>query len=123
MRRIIRETFAVFIGLGALVYLLAPSLVPDFLPFIGWIDEGMATTVLLSVLSYYGIDLTHLLGRSPHDDDKQPGMTAPQSANRKRFVRVPRAEYERGNLTRDDLQKYEIVELDDTRTQPQRTDR
>jgi hypothetical protein len=113
----IRETFAVFIGLGALVYLFAPSLVPDFLPFIGWIDEGMATTVLLSVLSYYGLDLTHLLGRSNavEDDDKQPG-TASRRAKRKRFARVPRADYEQRNLTRDDLRQYEIVELDDAQT-------
>jgi hypothetical protein len=111
----IRETFTVFIGLGALLYLIFPSLVPDFLPFIGWIDEGMATTVLLSVFAYYGIDLTHLLGRSDTAEAIETSQADPQHTGekRKRYALVPKSRLAQGQLTREELEQYQIVELDE----------
>ena len=116
MRRMIRETFTVFIGLGALVYLVSPSLLPDFLPFIGWIDEGMATTVLLSVAAYYGIDLTHLLGGADTPeatDTAQPAAQSTGDDTRKRYALVPKSRLAQGQLTREELEKYQVVELDE----------
>lgn len=115
MQRMIRETFTVFIGLGALVYLLSPSLLPDFLPFIGWIDEGMATTVLLSVFAYYGIDVTHLLGRGDTAETRKtaPSDTKQPHDKRKRYALVPKSRLAQGDLTREELSQYEIVELDE----------
>lgn len=57
-------------GLGAvtIVYLINPTLgvfelLPDNLPVVGNIDEGLATTILLAVLRHYGLDVTRLLSR------------------------------------------------------------
>ena len=54
----------VFLGLVSAVYLANPSwgvfeLIPDNLPGVGNIDEGLATILLLRVLSYFGIDLVN----------------------------------------------------------------
>jgi hypothetical protein len=65
--RLFKEMFIVFLGLAAFVYLIYPSLgvfelIPDALPFVGSIDEGTASLVLISVLRYYGLDLSRLFG-------------------------------------------------------------
>lgn len=57
-----------FIGLLSFVYLVNPTagffeLVPDNLPFLGNVDEALATAVLLSVFRYFGIDLAKFFGR------------------------------------------------------------
>lgn len=56
------------LGVVAIVYLINPTLgvlelLPDNLPIVGNIDEGLATTVLLAVLRHYGLDVTRLLSR------------------------------------------------------------
>ena len=63
MSRMIKEMIILALGLIALIYLCLPSLVPDFIPFIGWMDEGVATVILLNTLKYYGLDLTDLYGK------------------------------------------------------------
>ena len=52
------------IGLFSVLYLMAPSMLPDAIPFIGALDEVTATTILLSCLSYFGYDLTRLFKRA-----------------------------------------------------------
>lgn len=48
----------------AAVYIVWPSLIPDFvpdvLPFIGQIDDDTAVLVIISCFRYYGIDLTNI---------------------------------------------------------------
>lgn len=65
--RLFKEMFIILLGLAAFVYLIYPSLgvfelIPDALPLIGSIDEGTASLILISVLRYYGLDLTRLFG-------------------------------------------------------------
>lgn len=61
--RIFKEMVIIAITGVALVYLVVPSIVPDFIPLVGWLDEGIATTILLSALNHYGLDLTGLFGK------------------------------------------------------------
>lgn len=53
------------LGLLALVYILNPTFgflefIPDNFPIIGNLDEAAATALLLSCLSYFGIDLFNI---------------------------------------------------------------
>jgi uncharacterized membrane protein YkvA (DUF1232 family) len=72
MMRLLKEMFIIAIGILAVIYLINPGagfieFIPDYIPLIGNIDEGFATMVLLSVLRYYGLDVSRLFGsgRSP----------------------------------------------------------
>jgi uncharacterized membrane protein YkvA (DUF1232 family) len=52
----------------SLIYLVNPTLgvfelLPDNLPGVGNIDEGLATLLLLNSARYFGIDLTTLFAR------------------------------------------------------------
>lgn len=51
------------IGLFALLVLIMPSVLPDFIPIIGALDEATATAVLIACARYYGWDLSKFLGR------------------------------------------------------------
>ncbi len=56
------------LGLLAAVYLANPGLgffelLPDNIPGLGNLDEGVAVILLLRVLSYFGIDLTRSRSR------------------------------------------------------------
>jgi uncharacterized membrane protein YkvA (DUF1232 family) len=67
MMRLLKEMFIIALGMLALIYLMNPGLgiiefIPDNIPFIGNIDEGFATMVLLAVLRYYGLDLGRFFG-------------------------------------------------------------
>jgi uncharacterized membrane protein YkvA (DUF1232 family) len=62
MTRLIKEMLIITSGIVAVIYLIMPSLLPDFIPFLGWLDEGAATLTLVNVLNYYGLDLTNLYG-------------------------------------------------------------
>ena len=66
MGRIGKEVFILFLGFLALFYMLIDplqfDLIPDLIPLIGWLDDGMAITVLVAVLKHYGVDLTNFLG-------------------------------------------------------------
>ncbi len=50
------------LGILAALYIIYPSfgifeIIPDNLPLIGNIDEAAATTLLIAVLGYFGIDV------------------------------------------------------------------
>ena len=62
MTRLIKEMLIITSGIVAITYLIMPSLLPDFIPVFGWLDEGAATLTLVNVLNYYGLDLTNLYG-------------------------------------------------------------
>lgn len=62
-----RDILVLAIALVAGVYLINPTLgvleiIPDNLPIIGNLDEVTATTIVLSALAYFGIDLNNLFG-------------------------------------------------------------
>ena len=65
-----KKFIMVIVGLLAAAYLANPGLgvfaeIPDNFPIIGNLDEAAVTAILLSVLSYFGIDLTSLMGKKP----------------------------------------------------------
>jgi uncharacterized membrane protein YkvA (DUF1232 family) len=52
-------------GAFALLYLINPSagvfeIIPDNIPLVGNLDEGLATTLLLSCLNYFGYNSVQL---------------------------------------------------------------
>ena len=53
-----KSLFVAILGIGALVYIILPSPLPDFIPFVGALDEVTAGVILLNCLKYFGIDLT-----------------------------------------------------------------
>ncbi|MBW4482261.1 MAG: DUF1232 domain-containing protein [Tildeniella torsiva UHER 1998/13D] len=59
--------------LGTLIYLVSPiDISPDFLPIIGWVDDGLLATLLVTELSQMALE--HLNKR------KQPGNSAANDA-------------------------------------------
>ena len=49
---------------GSLLYLLSPfDISPDFIPIVGWIDDGLIATLLVAELSTWALD--RLKGRNP----------------------------------------------------------
>lgn len=55
------------IGTISGLYLINPGFgifefIPDAIPFIGNLDEGLATFLLLSTLAYFGVDLQNIFG-------------------------------------------------------------
>jgi len=65
--RLFKEMFVIFLGIAAFIYLVNPTagfieFLPDNLPLVGNIDEGTAALILISVLRYYGLDLSRLFG-------------------------------------------------------------
>jgi hypothetical protein len=67
MGRLFKEMVVILLGVVAFIYLIYPSLgvfelLPDAIPLIGSVDEGTASLILISVLRYYGLDLTRLFG-------------------------------------------------------------
>lgn len=74
MSRLLKEMLVLGTAFVALIYLMLPTLgvfelAPDFLPIVGWLDEGVATLILANTLRYYGIDLTALYKRNDQDED------------------------------------------------------
>lgn len=63
--RLFKEMAILGLATFATIYLMFPSFIPDFLPFIGWVDEGFATLILANTASYYGINLTNIYGHRP----------------------------------------------------------
>jgi uncharacterized membrane protein YkvA (DUF1232 family) len=64
-------------GFFSFLYLVFPSfgifeLLPDYIPFIGNVDEATATMVLLSAMRYFGMDLTAQFRRRPSLDFGTP---------------------------------------------------
>lgn len=57
-----KKLLVFIIGLLSALYLLNPGfglfeLIPDGVPFVGNLDEGAATYLLLSSLAFFGIDV------------------------------------------------------------------
>jgi uncharacterized membrane protein YkvA (DUF1232 family) len=57
------------LGVICFLYILNPGfglfeIIPDHIPLIGNIDEGVATMLLLSCLKYFGINLTDFFKRT-----------------------------------------------------------
>ena len=50
-------------GIAALLVLVFPSVLPDFIPLVGALDEATATAVLLACARYFGFDLARFFGR------------------------------------------------------------
>ena len=64
------------LGVISLVYIINPSagiieLIPDNFPIIGNLDEAAATVLLLSCLSYFGIDLFNIFRKDPKPPNEQ----------------------------------------------------
>jgi uncharacterized membrane protein YkvA (DUF1232 family) len=55
--------------LGSLFYLVTPiDIAPDFLPLVGWLDDGMVATILVSEFSNLVMDYRNRRRKSPSDD-------------------------------------------------------
>lgn len=57
----------IILGISVL-YLINPTagiieLIPDNIPLVGNIDEGIATTLIISCLGYFGFDFGNLFNR------------------------------------------------------------
>jgi uncharacterized membrane protein YkvA (DUF1232 family) len=68
-KRTPKDTVVLIIIILCSLYLINPTLgvfelIPDNIPFIGNLDEGVATTLLLSGLSYFGYNFTDLFKRN-----------------------------------------------------------
>ncbi len=64
------------IGLGSGLYLCFPGslalrAVVEFIPVVGQFDEAAAAALLFSCLAYFGLDLTHLFGRSKEYEKRE----------------------------------------------------
>lgn len=62
-----KKIWVALIGFISAVYLINPGMgifeiIPDNFPFIGNLDEATATFLLLSTLSYFGLDFRDVLG-------------------------------------------------------------
>ena len=103
--RVIREIVIIIISIAALLYLFAPSLLPDLVPFVGWLDEGIATTIVLSALRHYGLDLSGLFGsKLVRTDRRQQAAPTADSSPQVQTIRIPRAALEQA-LREADQQK------------------
>lgn len=96
--RLFRELIILILAALAVVYLFLPSLLPDVVPLVGWLDEGLATTILLSALKHWGLDLTSLFGSSENvktvDATTNQDMLVTQNGQTQK-VRIPREVLER----------------------------
>ena len=60
-----KSLIVAILGLLSILYIINPTagifeLIPDNLPFVGNLDELAASTLLLSCLSYFGIDMFNI---------------------------------------------------------------
>ncbi len=68
------------VGIISLVYIINPGagfieLIPDNIPIIGNLDEAAATVLLLSCLSYFGIDLFNIFKRDTPNSGEADEIT------------------------------------------------
>ena len=64
----LKKIIVAVVGIISLIYLINPGmgvfeLIPDNLPIVGNLDEAAAAVLLVSVLKYFGIDLTKVFLR------------------------------------------------------------
>ncbi len=67
-----KSVIIAIIGLLSLLYIINPTaglieIIPDNFPIIGNLDEAAATALLLSCLSYFGIDLFNIFKKEKKD--------------------------------------------------------
>lgn len=104
--RLVKEFIILMIAAAAVVYLFLPSLLPDIVPLIGWLDEGLATTILLSGLKHWGLDLTGLFGKDEVEQSTKAKHTDTvivdsETGQKTQKIRIPREVFERA------LQEYQ----------------
>ncbi len=63
MNKTVEKISVALVGVISALYIINPTmgiieLIPDNIPIIGNLDEAAATTVLLGVLAYFGLDLS-----------------------------------------------------------------
>jgi len=68
-----KSVIIAILGLLSLIYIINPTagfieLIPDNFPIIGNLDEAAATALLLSCLSYFGIDLFNIFRKDKNED-------------------------------------------------------
>jgi uncharacterized membrane protein YkvA (DUF1232 family) len=53
---------------GSLIYLISPiDISPDFIPIVGWIDDGLIATLLVAELSTWALDRLKVKGRKAEE--------------------------------------------------------
>jgi uncharacterized membrane protein YkvA (DUF1232 family) len=63
-----------FIILGSLLYVVSPiDIAPDAIPVLGWLDDGLVTTLLVTEVSQ--ILMTHLKSKRK-DEDTEVGLAS-----------------------------------------------
>ncbi len=67
-----KSIIVAILGILSVIYIINPGagvfeLIPDVIPFVGNLDEAAATALLLSCLSYFGIDLFNIFKRDKSD--------------------------------------------------------
>lgn len=67
-----KDILVVILLVISILYLINPGagifeLIPDVVPVVGNLDEGLATTLLLSCLSYFGYNFTDLFKKKKRD--------------------------------------------------------
>ena len=63
MKKTLKDTIIGVIGIAVTVYIILPSPLPDFIPFVGALDEVSAGLILINCLKYFGLDLTRFFKR------------------------------------------------------------
>ncbi len=71
-----KSTIIFIVGLLSFIYLLNPTagifeIIPDITPVIGNIDEATATALLISSLSYFGINVGDFFSKRKDTPSKQ----------------------------------------------------
>jgi hypothetical protein len=72
-----KSLIVALVGLVSFIYLINPTagffeLIPDYVPLFGNLDEAAATVLLINCLAYFGLDLRHLLHRTPQQKPAEP---------------------------------------------------
>lgn len=68
MKILIKNSTVILVGLLSLIYLINPTagiieIIPDNIPFVGNVDEGLATVLLISAIRYFGVDIAKVFGQ------------------------------------------------------------
>ncbi|MBW4581062.1 MAG: DUF1232 domain-containing protein [Tildeniella nuda ZEHNDER 1965/U140] len=72
---------------GSLIYLLSPiDISPDFIPVVGWIDDGLIATLLIAELSTWALD--RLKGRKGEEPLQTSEAASPGFASDTKTVDV-----------------------------------